>query len=162
MRSSLVYLAISTRSKRSRQYYFLFLFLMFCEANVQKKTIRRCNSELAEMLGQVKPPTASKEEIENSGLQVIKSGELKHYEASGRVAANCTEHVSNLGGPWVMKDADETMQCLICLDEYQQEDDVRVMSCRHAFHKECVDKWLSTGKNNCPACRTKVRFDSFY
>ena len=30
------------------------------------------------------------------------------------------------------------------------------MACRHAFHKECVDKWLETGKNNCPACRSRV------
>ena len=48
------------------------------------------------------------------------------------------------------------MQCLICLDEYDTEDDIRVMTCRHAFHKSCVDKWLQTGRNNCPACRTPV------
>ena len=48
-------------------------------------------------------------------------------------------------------------QCLICLDDYQPEDDIRVMSCRHAFHQTCVDEWLQTGRNNCPACRTTVR-----
>jgi hypothetical protein len=48
-------------------------------------------------------------------------------------------------------------QCLICLDDYQPEEDIRVMSCRHAFHRTCVDEWLQTGKNNCPACRTTVR-----
>jgi hypothetical protein len=32
------------------------------------------------------------------------------------------------------------------------------MTCRHAFHKSCVDKWLQTGRNNCPACRTPVCF----
>ena len=31
------------------------------------------------------------------------------------------------------------------------------MSCRHAFHQTCVDEWLQTGRNNCPACRTTVR-----
>ena len=49
------------------------------------------------------------------------------------------------------------MQCLICLDDYQPEEDIRVMSCRHAFHQTCVDEWLQTGRNNCPACRTTVR-----
>ena len=47
-------------------------------------------------------------------------------------------------------------QCLICLDDYEPEHDIRVMSCRHAFHKDCVDKWLQVGRNNCPACRSKV------
>jgi hypothetical protein len=45
-------------------------------------------------------------------------------------------------------------QCLICLDEYEEEDEIRVMGCRHAFHRGCVDTWLQTGKNNCPACRS--------
>jgi len=95
-------------------------------------------SELAELLGQVKPPTASKEDIERSGLQVIKATMVSQYEREGKITSNCAE------------------RCLICLDDYLPEDDVRLMSCRHAFHKDCVDKWLQTGKNNCPACRTRV------
>jgi len=93
--------------------------------------------ELAELLGQVKPPVATREDIDNSGLQIIKSTDLHQCELDGRVASNCTE------------------RCLICLDDYQMEDDIRLMTCKHAFHKECVDKWLQVGRNNCPACRSK-------
>lgn len=57
----------------------------------------------------------------------------------------------------MLADHDILLQCLICLDDYQPEDDIRVMSCRHAFHQTCVDEWLQTGRNNCPACRTTVR-----
>ncbi|KAG1763053.1 hypothetical protein EDD22DRAFT_777640 [Suillus occidentalis] len=95
--------------------------------------------ELAELLGQVKPPTASKEEIDKSGLEVIKADSLEEYAKDGRVATNCVD------------------RCLICLDDYVPDDDLRVLSCKHAFHQGCVDKWLQTGRNNCPACRTKVR-----
>ncbi|ESK95627.1 ring finger protein [Moniliophthora roreri MCA 2997] len=91
--------------------------------------------DLAELLGQIKPPTASREEIERSGLEVIKSPLMKQYEEEGKISSNCTD------------------RCLICLDDYVPEDDVRVLTCKHAFHMECVDKWLQEGKNNCPACR---------
>jgi len=46
-------------------------------------------------------------------------------------------------------------RCLICLDDYDEADEIRVLSCRHAFHQTCVDRWLETGRNNCPACRSK-------
>ncbi|KAJ7086388.1 hypothetical protein B0H15DRAFT_844426 [Mycena belliarum] len=48
----------------------------------------------------------------------------------------------------------DTPQCLICLDDYDPADEIRLLTCRHAFHKTCVDRWLETGRNNCPACRT--------
>lgn len=93
--------------------------------------------DLAELLGQVKPPTVSKDELEKSGLEVIKASMVKEYEEQGKITVSCIE------------------KCLICLDDYDAEDDVRVMTCRHAFHRDCVDKWLVTGRNNCPACRSK-------
>lgn len=93
--------------------------------------------ELAELLGQVKPPTVSKEDIDKSGLEVIKANSLEEYANEGRVATNCVD------------------RCLICLDDYVPDDDLRILSCKHAFHQGCVDKWLQTGRNNCPACRSK-------
>ncbi|KAF8489398.1 hypothetical protein JB92DRAFT_3013445 [Gautieria morchelliformis] len=93
--------------------------------------------ELADLLGQVKPPVASKEDIENSGLEIIKPSNLPEYEKSGKVASNTIE------------------RCLICLDDYEPENDLRLLTCRHVFHKLCVDRWLEQGRNNCPACRSK-------
>lgn len=93
--------------------------------------------ELAELLGQVKPPVASREDIEKSGLEIIKASSLLEYEKAGKVASNTVE------------------RCLICLDDYDPEDNLRLLSCRHVFHKQCVDKWLEQGRNNCPACRSK-------
>lgn len=51
------------------------------------------NRELAELLGQVKPPTATREEIEKSGLQIIRASELSRYEEEGKVASNCVDRV---------------------------------------------------------------------
>ncbi|KDR73436.1 hypothetical protein GALMADRAFT_251097 [Galerina marginata CBS 339.88] len=99
--------------------------------------------ELADLLGQVKPPTVSKDDIDKSGLKIIKASELVQHEKEGKVSANCLD------------------RCLICLDDYEPDDQIRVMSCRHAFHKGCVDEWLQKGRNNCPACRsTGVKADT--
>ena len=49
--------------------------------------------ELAELLGQVKPPTATKEDIAKSGLEVIRPADLIQYEKDGRVASNCIDRV---------------------------------------------------------------------
>lgn len=55
--------------------------------------------ELAELLGQVKPPVATREDIDNSGLQIINSSELSRLEEQGRVASNCVERVSRPSRP---------------------------------------------------------------
>ncbi|KAF7290564.1 RING finger protein [Mycena indigotica] len=89
--------------------------------------------ELGELLGHIRPPTASKADIARAGLAIVKRDELEGLS----VTASCAE------------------KCLICLDDYTEEDPIRVLNCRHAFHQGCVDKWLETGRNNCPACRTK-------
>jgi len=51
-----------------------------------------------------------------------------------------------------------TSQCLVCLEDYLEEEEIRIMRCRHAFHKVCVDEWMQKGRNNCPACRSMVHF----
>lgn len=42
----------------------------------------------------------------------------------------------------------------VCLEDYEADEDIRILNCRHCFHQGCVDTWLSTGANTCPACRT--------
>lgn len=51
--------------------------------------------ELAELLGQVKPPTATREDIDNSGLQIIKASDLSRYEQEGKISSNCVDRVSD-------------------------------------------------------------------
>jgi hypothetical protein len=50
--------------------------------------------ELAALIGQVKPPTATPEDIEKSGLEIIKSADIPQYSAEGRLASNCIDRVS--------------------------------------------------------------------
>ncbi|KAJ3324526.1 hypothetical protein HDU76_013395 [Blyttiomyces sp. JEL0837] len=43
--------------------------------------------------------------------------------------------------------------CTICLDSYAENDELRILRCKHGFHSECIDRWLLNNVNSCPICR---------
>lgn len=48
----------------------------------------------------------------------------------------------------------ECKNCVICLVKFKHGDEVRVLpNCKHAFHKSCIDQWLSLRSLLCPLCR---------
>ncbi|KAI3828648.1 hypothetical protein L1987_02756 [Smallanthus sonchifolius] len=51
---------------------------------------------------------------------------------------------------------EEDAQCYICLVEYEDGDEVRVLPCHHEFHRLCIDKWLKEIHRICPLCRGDV------
>ncbi|XP_007894578.2 E3 ubiquitin-protein ligase RNF43 [Callorhinchus milii] len=45
--------------------------------------------------------------------------------------------------------------CAICLEEFVDGQDLRIISCFHEFHKECVDPWLHQHRT-CPLCMFNI------
>jgi hypothetical protein len=46
--------------------------------------------------------------------------------------------------------------CPICLIEHEDEDVVRILKCKHFFHKSCIDEWLNKHSYKCPICRCEL------
>lgn len=44
------------------------------------------------------------------------------------------------------------ISCAICLSEYTEGEELRLLPCSHTFHKSCVDEWLMVNAT-CPNCR---------
>ena len=47
-------------------------------------------------------------------------------------------------------------QCLICFEEYDEDDLVTQLTCKHCFCTKCIGKWLTQGSRCCPVCRQEV------
>ncbi|KAI3860049.1 hypothetical protein MKX03_003124 [Papaver bracteatum] len=55
-----------------------------------------------------------------------------------------------------VKNKEEVQEkCSVCLSEYENEDMLRFLPCRHAFHTECIDEWLIS-RTTCPYCRSDL------
>ncbi|KAI5777822.1 hypothetical protein EDC01DRAFT_623604 [Geopyxis carbonaria] len=87
---------------------------------------------LSSLLGPAKPPVATSDDVEQAG------------------------GIFTFGSPGAPADFNpaESERCLICLSDYEKEAECRQLTkCKHVFHRECIDEWLTTGRNSCPLCR---------
>ncbi|XP_069696932.1 E3 ubiquitin-protein ligase goliath-like isoform X2 [Periplaneta americana] len=59
-----------------------------------------------------------------------------------------------------IKSEDKEMQgdgecCAVCIEPYKISDVLRVLPCRHEFHKFCIDPWLLEHRT-CPMCKMDI------
>nr|CAD1829523.1 unnamed protein product [Ananas comosus var. bracteatus] len=47
-------------------------------------------------------------------------------------------------------------ECAICLSVIRKSDKQRVLRCRHAFHRSCLDGWMEHEGRTCPLCRDRL------
>ncbi|KAL9603447.1 MAG: hypothetical protein Q9219_001134 [cf. Caloplaca sp. 3 TL-2023] len=98
---------------------------------------------LSSLLGPARPPVASQEDVAAApGVYRIR----KSASALVAAALRGMEEINIAGGE----------RCLVCLCDYEEDEEVRQLNeCKHLFHRECIDQWLTTGRNSCPLCRSQ-------
>lgn len=47
-------------------------------------------------------------------------------------------------------------QCCVCISTCRDGEEMRRLPCGHAFHRDCVDRWLARCRRTCPLCRLHV------
>ena len=85
---------------------------------------------LSTLLGPVKPPVASQDDVEAAGGL---------YRLSMHDGILLAEPMNDTAADVVSINVGD--RCLICLCEYEENDQVRqINTCRHVYHRECVDE----------------------
>lgn len=50
---------------------------------------------------------------------------------------------------------DAAPNCVICMEDYEIEDNIRKLGCGHFYHQGCIDQWLKKS-SICPNCRQPI------
>lgn len=60
--------------------------------------------------------------------------------------------------PTVRIDEVNSIQCWVCLEEFEVGSETREMPCKHRFHGDCILPWLEL-HSSCPVCRYQLPAD---
>ncbi|KAI4570598.1 hypothetical protein MJT46_006115 [Ovis ammon polii x Ovis aries] len=60
----------------------------------------------------------------------------------------------------VLKEGDEEVSgngdsCVVCFELYKPNDTIRILTCKHFFHKNCIDPWI-LAHGTCPMCKCDI------
>ncbi|WPG99874.1 putative ring finger protein p4h10.07 [Acrodontium crateriforme] len=110
---------------------------------------------LSALLGPAKAPVASDEDVQSAGgiytVQIAGERNLDDNTSDQSKIANLVAVATESDN---RVEIDAGQRCLVCLCDFAVEETCRkLVKCNHLFHQECIDQWLTRGRNSCPLCR---------
>jgi len=120
---------------------------------------------LEEMMGSVKPKVkaANREQIDALPVhQFKKPNKHKQHEGGDRPMTGNNSSSSSSSSSSSLPSAIEQRQrsqsnvtpdCAICLEAFNEGDEIKTLPCFHSFHAPEIDQWLHTNER-CPICQT--------
>ncbi|KAM6048533.1 E3 ubiquitin-protein ligase RNF43 [Theristicus caerulescens] len=87
----------------------------------------------------------TQDSLQQQTMQAIGQLATRRYQARCRQASRWDSASSCSSAP----------VCAICLEEFSEGQELRIISCSHEFHRECVDPWLQQ-HHTCPLCMFNI------
>lgn len=63
--------------------------------------------------------------------------------------------IHRLSAAEVANASDDANQCMVCLEHFQADEQVKLLPCFHRYHVACVDEWLRRD-GCCPVCKHRL------
>ncbi|XP_037543525.1 E3 ubiquitin-protein ligase RNF43 [Nematolebias whitei] len=95
-------------------------------------------------------PNRTWDSVHQQTMRAISRLETRTYRSQG-----CSGSQRHHGAWGSASSSNSSPVCAICLEEFQEGQNLRIISCAHEFHRECVDPWLLQHRT-CPLCMHNI------
>ncbi|KAG0288522.1 hypothetical protein BGZ96_007727 [Linnemannia gamsii] len=89
----------------------------------------------------------------DSGRSVRSQNAIAAAAALESSIASTPAHAAGSPSAAHIDEDDSEDACAICLDEFENGDEIRTLPCHHEFHCDCIDPWLVRKSSTCPLCK---------